>query len=587
MTIENYTLHYTNNKNITGSIVIDSILYNKFVNDIGTNSTGVILASGSFSDIRNYLGSGFFNIIILKGGTGAGNAEFFSHFPYSIDDSNYGTGLNYVIDSHGIFQYIWTSGGGHNVNVDINYAITPIGYEYPWLGASDIILKYNGVMDSTLRLNGRVYRIELKYDSTTNIWTLEGIYFAAKWEDVITQSCYNYFNNTQPDSPVSPYNSGGYSTTGGGDPQKQNWSEDSDYVKEDVMPDETNYSAQSCGLITIFTPSKSQLQRLSDVIWGQGFFNWVQNMVQNISDFFISLGMVPFSITPGQSVEVTWLNYVVAGAASFTDIYLYKCPNQFMEFNMGSIALDGSDDRVFSTDSALDYSPYSKLGIYLPFIGYQELDIDECRNQILTLTYRIDVLSGTTVALIDVGGRTIYQFTGNCLTQLPITSADYQTMVTNAVNLGLSLASAGATGAIASAGDAVAAERISEGSLTAAEQGLQNTQRSAQVASAGGGALSATANAIMGMKPNFKKSGGIGASASLLSVKQPYLFLTTPRQSMPEGYNKVCGFPCNIYGNLGDFSGYTVVEDIRLNGLVATSPEVEEIYQLLKTGVII
>ena len=63
--------------------------------------------------------------------------------------------------------------------------------------------------------------------------------------------------------------------------------------------------------------------------------------------------------------------------------------------------------------------------------------------------------------------------------------------------------------------------------------------------------------------------------------------MTTPRQSMPEGYEKVCGFPCNEGGKLGNFTGYTVVEDIRLNGLVATAPEVEEIYQLLKSGVII
>ena len=385
----------------------------------------------------------------------------------------------------------------------------------------------------------------------------------------------------------NPYYEGGYSQPGGGDPNKQNWSETSDVVKADLLPDETHYGAQACGLITIFSPSDTQLRYLADIIWGNGFFQFMQNLVENISDLFISFGMVPFTVDKGATVEVTWFDFAISGQQVGTGIYLDKVANQFIEMDMGTIMLDGSDNRIFATDSVLDYSPYSRLGIYLPFIGYQELDIDECRNNSLHLIYRIDILSGTVVAIIRIQERDIYQFTGNCLTQLPLTSMDAQTMISNAVNIGIAAAGAGATGAVASAGDALTAENLANGDITAAGAELQNAQRAMQVSNAGGSLAAATANGMMGMKPNFKKSGGIGASASLISVMQPYLFLTTPRQSMPDNYNKVCGFPCNIGGNLGDFEGFTVVEDIRLNGLVATSPEVEEIYQLLKSGVII
>lgn len=385
----------------------------------------------------------------------------------------------------------------------------------------------------------------------------------------------------------NPYYEGGYSGTGGGDPQKQNWAEESDVVKADLLPDETHYGAQACGLITIFSPSDNQLRYLADVIWGNGFFQFMQNLVENISDLFISFGMVPFTVSKGATVEVTWFDFAISGQQVGTGIYLDKAASQFVEMDMGTIMLDGSDDRIFATDSVLDYSPYSRLGIYLPFIGYQELDIDECRNNTLHLIYRIDILSGTVVAILRIQERDIYQFTGNCLTQLPLTSMDAQTMISNAVNIGIAAAGAGATGAVASAGDALTAENLANGDITAAGAELQNAQRAMQVSNAGGSLAAATANGMMGMKPNFKKSGGIGASASLISVMQPYLFLTTPRQSMPDNYNKVCGFPCNVGGTLGDFEGFTVVEDIRLNGLVATSPEVEEIYQLLKSGVII
>ena len=384
-----------------------------------------------------------------------------------------------------------------------------------------------------------------------------------------------------------PYSQGGYSTVGGGDPQKQNWSENSDIVLPSPLPDENNYGAVSCGLITIFSPTKAQLQKLSEVLWGQGFWNFVQNAIENIADLFVSLAMVPFTVSTGDTVEVTWFSYDIGGQVPIgTGIYLTKASNQWYEFDMGTINLAGGG-RGFATDSVLDYSPFSKLGIYLPFIGYQELDIDECRESPINLKYRIDILSGTCVALITINGRTIYQFTGNCLTQLPLTSMDAQTMLSNAVNIGIAAASAGATAAVASAGDAMTAENLAKGDISATAAELQNAQHAASVSNAQGSLTSATANGILGMKPNFKKSGAVSASASLFNVMQPYLFLTTPRQSVPEGYERVCGFPCNMGDILGNFEGFTVVEDIRLNGLVATSPEVEEIYQLLKQGVII
>ena len=403
---------------------------------------------------------------------------------------------------------------------------------------------------------------------------------------VSTQLAEAFWTNAQIlDS--NPYDEGGYSEPGGGVPHKQNWSENSDIVLPSPLPSETDYGAVACGLITIFTPSKSQLKKLSEVMWGQGFWNFVQNAIQNISDLFVSLAMVPFTVTAGETVEVTWFSYDVGGQAPIgTGIMLTKAANQWYEFDMGTINLTGQG-RGFATDSVLDYSPFSKLGIYLPFIGYQELDIDECRESPINLLYRIDILSGTTVALITINGRTIYQFTGNCLTQLPLTSMDAQTMLSNAVNIGIAAASAGATAAVASAGDAMTAENLAKDNISATAAELQNAQHAASVSNAQGSLTSATANGILGMKPNFKKSGAVSASASLFNVMQPYLFLTTPRQSMPEGYQRVCGFPCNMGGTLGSFSGFTVVEDIRLNGLVATSPEVEEIYQLLKSGVII
>ena len=366
------------------------------------------------------------------------------------------------------------------------------------------------------------------------------------------------------DSLVDNGNHGGEDT---------NFADHSDNVTEDALP---TISAVGTGFATIFTPSKSQLYQLSQLFWDSNFFTFMQNLVENIEDMFTSLAMVPFTVTAGSTVQVTWLGFGTA-------IYLTLADAQYYEFDMGTIDLSG-DDRIFKYDNCLDYSPFSKIGIYLPFIGFQDLDIDEIRNKTIHLIYRVDILSGACVALVKINGSTLYQFSGNCLTQIPITSENFASAVSDVVNVGIAAASARVAGA-ASAADSAAAE--SSEKMSQAQKEAHKAHAKVSQTNADNHLRSAAANAAMGLKPQYNKSGSVSSSVSMLAVKQPYLFLTTSNLAIPNKYQHYAGFPCNMTGKLNTFSGYTVVESIRLNDLVATTPEVEEIYMLLKEGVII
>ena len=382
-----------------------------------------------------------------------------------------------------------------------------------------------------------------------------------------------------PADPDNPYDAGGDSEEGGGDPDAQNFEDISDDVEEDTMP---TTSAVGTGFATLFTPTVSQLKNLADIMWGSQWWQALQNMVEGIDKMFVSLGIMPFVVTPGSTVEVSWLGM------SITEVYLTLAAQQYFEFDMGTINL-ATDDRIWRSDSAMDYSPFSKLGIYLPFIGFQELNIDECRGKTIQLIYRIDALTGSCVALIKVGGNTIYQFTGNCMTQIPITSQSYDELFSTVTNVAIAGANVKTSQALAGGGDNVTAEAYTreKNPITETQGRYQVMQHAAMVSHAENGLASATANAITGLKPNYSMTGAVSASNSLMAVKQPYLFLTTPRQCIPQYYEHYAGFPANITDTLGNFEGFTVVNEIRLNGLVATAPEVEEIYDLLHSGVII
>lgn len=602
MAIQTYDMAWQNGFVSRPYLYINETIYRKVLQDASSTSPNIIIRNGTIADIQAYLGSEFFQSPVnYPVGKEAGHESFLNAFPKKFAVNATAQSTTTAISTNGLF---WCSYNDSNLDLQrsnaSNTIYTPFSVRDGFGILGTLYYSFYGLVGNDF-LDCIALCIEISYTSGSG-YQLQVFrqyngswreYFNNRLSEVSAEALINYFENATP-IPNNPYGPGGYSGEGGGN--NGNFSEDSDEVEADPLPDETNFGATACGLITIFHPTKTQLKKLADVIWGKGFLNFLQNLVENISDLFISLGMLPFSVTHGNTVEVTWFSYDVGGDVPIgTGIYLDLAPNQWLEFQMGGIALDGTDPRIFSSDSVLDYSPYSKLGIYLPFIGYQELDIDECRDQTLYLTYRVDVLSGTCVALLTLNSydedRTIYEFTGNCLTQLPLTSMDAQSLITNAVNIGIAISSAGATEAVASAGDALAqsAFQASGGELGVDYDRMQHAfaANAAKVSNAQNSLLSSTVNGVMGMKPNFKKSGAVSASATLMAVKQPYLFLVTPRQSFPENYGHYCGYPSNIADSLGNFEGFTVVEDIRLNGLVATSPEVEEIYKLLKTGVII
>ena len=367
------------------------------------------------------------------------------------------------------------------------------------------------------------------------------------------------------------FGGGGYSEESDKD-DGGNFSDDSDDPVTDDLPD---IDAVGSGFATIFTPTKGQLKELSELFWNKNFAAFLTNLVENISDMFVSLAMVPFEVPAGSTVTVTWLGWD-------TGVPLRLASKQYLEFDMGSIDL-ANDSRIFTSKSVLDYSPFSHLGIYLPFIGYQELDIDECRDAVINLRYRIDILSGACVAIIRISGKDLYEFSGNCLTQIPLTNSNMQALVSDAVNVGISVAGiASAKGTMSAVAD-----QTNASTMSAEKKEVAMAHARESVGHADTHLASATANLMTSGKPVYRKSGSLSSSVSMLAVKQPYLFLTTPRQSLPRNYNRYCGYPSNITGKLSEFSGYTVVENIRLNDLVATSPEVAEIYTLLKQGVII
>lgn len=71
----------------------------------------------------------------------------------------------------------------------------------------------------------------------------------------------------------------------------------------------------------------------------------------------------------------------------------------------------------------------------------------------------------------------------------------------------------------------------------------------------------------------------------MLGVRDAYLIIEYPNQSLAKNYKHFVGYPSNMYAKLSDLSGYTEVEQVIASGIWGTDDELAELIEALKGGV--
>lgn len=351
-----------------------------------------------------------------------------------------------------------------------------------------------------------------------------------------------------------------------------NFDRTSDEIEAPALP---TLTATECGFVTLYSPGLNTLLQFCNYLWSDNLWVAVQKWFADPSQIMVGLGIVPVQ------VETNGTFYHKVGTVEFP-VPMPLVKSQYQEFDCGSLEV-----KHF-WGSALDYAPYTQIQIYLPYIGVRELNTDEIMGKTVSVKYHIDLYGGGVVAFVLVNNSVRYQYSGNCMQQIPISSANYSELIANLVQLacvvgtGIAAAGAGAT--------AYANEAASESIGTAAVESSDDFGAGLADWIDHGGAgklLNCTVQTIMSNKPRIERTGTLGAVTGQMAIQKPFLIITRPEQSLPENYKHYNGYPSNITSRLGDLTGFTQVENIRLNDIPATQPEIIEIYDLLQKGVII
>ena len=372
--------------------------------------------------------------------------------------------------------------------------------------------------------------------------------------------------NIDPDDPGEP----------GDNPPPEPGPKEKEYDPVPIPPKPT-VTALGAGFLSLYSPSATLLNLFASEMYSDNILDIIHNYFTNVADMIAGLAIVPFF------VPITGFSKHRVGLFR-TSMAFPIVADQFIDVDCGSIEVK------HYYNSFLDYAPNSKLYLYLPYIGYQELNADEVMGQTLSVKYRCDILSGACVAFVMIGsgsdpsynvGRVIAQFTGNCITQVPAAAASYDSMVSSAINILTGAVGIAAGGAIGAAGAGAAAGAAKAPSATAGAVGAQ----------VGLGVAGTASNIIMGMKPTVARNGTPGSTAGYMSVQKPYLIKIVPRSAIAPNHIQLQGYPSNYGGTLASLTGYCEVQEIQLNiDPNGTAPEVDEkteIYRLLKGGVVI
>lgn len=300
----------------------------------------------------------------------------------------------------------------------------------------------------------------------------------------------------------------------------------------------------STGFIRVYTPSALQLRTLASKLWSRpedldSFYNTIAKIMNDPMEAIISLHSVPIGLT-GTNATCMIGNYN-------SEITMPAVSTQFYTVNLGSIYIPEH------WGSALDYSPYVTVDLFLPFVGVVSMMVDDIVGKTIQVKYNIDILSGATLACVMCAGSVLYTYNTNVILSHPISGSSWGRLYQSVLGMVGSVAGGAAMGGV---GGAI------------------------------GGAIGGALNVAMSKHSDVSRGGSIGGATGILGHFTPYLILHRPKQSLAAGFAHLKGYPSNITATLSSLSGYTEMESVHLTGIPCTDIERDEIMAQLYNGVI-
>ncbi len=306
-----------------------------------------------------------------------------------------------------------------------------------------------------------------------------------------------------------------------------------------IIPSIPTLPSAATGLLHVYNPTQTQIDEFGSWLWTTFSGDLIDTLSKLFNDPMDAvIGLHELYATPStQSNATIRAGYLDSGVSA------KLVGNRYTTINCGSVVVEEYYQNY------LDYSPYTQVYIYLPFIGIVPVSADDIIGNAVNITYHVDSYTGSCIAVISVAkegySSTVYQFQGNCAVEIPISSGYQSSLMAGLL---------GVAGTAISGSPAVG--------LTAAHIGRAGLGKNA-----------------------VSHSGSFGSSYGAMGCKIPYIIVRRPVQKKVTDYSKSYGYPAHKMVYVGNCKGYLRAKEVRVTSTKATNVEKEMIVSALKSGV--
>ena len=330
-------------------------------------------------------------------------------------------------------------------------------------------------------------------------------------------------------------------------------------------PDTPTLGISTSGMYNVYRISETQLSGFASQLYhtttptpyeGTDVLEKINNTIEklqysvvdlvrgNLKDFVIDCHIIPVMPTTSPTEHIQIGGYTINNLA-------HPVTSDYVTIMCGSIKVDSCYDGFE------DYQTEYKL--YLPFIGFVDLNPNYVANNYLTLKYRFNVIDGSCIAFLSssivpksTNTSIVGVYNGSCCVHMPLTGADYSTIV---------------SGMLQTAGNI--ATSVSTKNPLPAAGGVANLAQSMN-------------------SQKFAQSNNYNASGCFMGIRKPYLLIHRPTRNLATNFWNRKGGLLNSQYKLSSLknSGFTVCENADMTNFKNLDRDIQDrIKNLLEKGV--
>ena len=293
-------------------------------------------------------------------------------------------------------------------------------------------------------------------------------------------------------------------------------------------------------------------------IFSETFLNDIKRLWNDPAEYLINISLYPFN---GELHDVDGVaeSKITIGNVTSEIAAKSMLDNYSAKFYGGTLAVTNY------YNSYLDYAPYTSAEMYIPYIGYKPININDVMGHTLELLYFVDWDTNVLTATLMIDNRPLTMYSGSFGVKLAISGNNANQVAETIVR--------GASGIISNAGMSIA--NVATGNIPGAiGYGMK--------------ALGGGMDTALDVQISPRQFGTPTPATGLYNTQVPHLIIHRPIMAEPTDYKTLHGYSASYSAPVSAFDGYLQCTSVKLIGDTSmTETEQNEIISLLKGGIYI